>query len=183
MVMVPPERETPGTSAHACAKPISSESRHEIVSSGLVSGSDRSITYSRIPITISVAAISNGARSACSATFSSSTPMIAAGSVAMITELRMCSAGVRVRLASPRSLARAQPNKPGKAPSKATQSFQKYTTSATSVPRCSATSKVSESITPPCQPNSHGTKIKCADDEIGKNSPRPCTTPIITGCV
>ena len=36
-------------------------------------------------------------------------------------------------------------------------------------------------MTPPCQPNNHGTRIKCAEEEIGKIRPAPCAIPITTG--
>jgi hypothetical protein len=50
----------------------------------------------------------------------------------------------------------------------------------TSVPRCSATSKVFSSEGLPAkssQPNSHGTRIRWPDDEIGRYSASPWVMP------
>src|SRR5215211_4493389 len=50
---------------------------------------------------------------------------------------------------------------------------------ASSVPMCSATSNAfsTDLVSKSCQSNSHGTTIRCPDEEIGRNSVRPCTSP------
>ena len=54
------------------------------------------------------------------------------------------------------------------------QSRQNTARTATSVPQCSATSKASPGS---CHPNSQGTRMRCALEEIGKNSESPWTMP------
>src|SRR5687768_17415527 len=48
---------------------------------------------------------------------------------------------------------------------------------AASVPSCKRTSKTNVTVESNFQPSSHGTRIRCAEDETGMNSVRPCTIP------
>ena len=56
------------------------------------------------------------------------------------------------------------------------QSLKKNTNTAIIVPKWSATSKASDDSS---QPNKYGNNIKCADDDIGKNSAIPWIIPNI----
>ncbi len=72
--------------ANIWARPMSNASRPRMLSSERVTGAARSTSQSRTPITMSAPAISAGARNACSAYLSSSTPAMPPGIVAMIEE-------------------------------------------------------------------------------------------------
>ena len=66
-----------------------------------------------------------------------------------------------------------------------TRSPQKYATTATSVPRWSATSNVLLNDGLSCryvQSNSHGVRIRWPDDETGRSSVKPCTKPSASAC-
>ena len=56
---------------------------------------------------------------------------------------------------------------------KRTQSFAKNASTEINVPMCNATSNGKLLIKSLSQPNNHGTKSKCAELEMGKNSVRP----------
>ena len=64
-------------------------------------------------------------------------------------------------------------------------SLQKYATTATSVPRWSATSNVwlkRSCCSRYVQSAAHGTRMRCPDDEIGSSSVSPWTTPRTSAC-
>ena len=108
-----------------------------------------------------VAAMSNGALKFASAHLSSSLPTTAAG-MAEITSPQNRR----------RSTSVPRPNSPAEI--SRIQSFQKIASTAASVPQWSATSNASPGSS---HPNSQGTNVRCALEEMGKNSARPCTTP------
>src|SRR5436305_996996 len=59
------------------------------------------------------------------------------------------------------------------------QSRQNTTSTATRVPQCSATSKARPGS---CHPSSQGKRIRCALEEMGRNSESPCTMPRTMAC-
>ena len=108
--------------------------------------------------------------------FSPSAPTSAAGIVATNTTQAVRSSGVSTRR---RATLRSH------APRRSRISRRKYATTATSVPRWSATSKVwlnASCSSRYVQSASHGTRIRCPDDEIGSSSVAPCTTPSTSAC-
>ena len=109
-------------------------------------------------------------------TDSPAAPTIAAGTVATATTQAVRSAGLRIRL---RAML------PTSAPASSTMSRQKYATTATSVPRWSATSKVwlkASCCSRYVQSPSQGTRIRCPDDETGSSSVSPWTIPSTSAC-
>src|SRR5687767_9912035 len=55
--------------------------------------------------------------------------------------------------------------------------------SATSVPRWSITENASDVMNGSSQPRSSGTTIRCPEDETGRNSVSPCTTPMTSAWI
>ena len=107
---------------------------------------------------------------------SNSTPTSAAGTVLTISShASLASGSARLRLERLRT----------QAPTSRTISRQKYSTTATNVPRCRATSNVllsSGFSSRKCQLNSQGTSSRWPELEMGRNSVRPWTMPRMIAC-
>ena len=108
----------------------------------------------------SVAAIKSGARRFSSAHLSSNFPMIAPGMAEMTRHQK--------------SLRSVSLPRPSAAEISRIQSRQKTASTAASVPQCSATSNASPGSS---HPIAHGKSVRCALEEIGRNSASPCTMP------
>ena len=162
-VMVTPERETPGTSASACANPRPSATPHPGRAVSRPGGRKRSAAHSRKPNTISITAWSGSERSACSAALSSSLPATAPGTVASASHPHS-------RQASPRRAgSRANASR-----SSCHQSRANASSRASSVPPWSATSNATPEY---FQPSRRGIRYRWALLETGRNSVRPWTAP------
>ena len=170
MLMVAPERETPGTIASAWALPMRSASRSVIASeTPAPATARRSATNNTTPMTAMVVATSPGALNTVSAHSSSSLPTIAAGMEPTTISSSVRASGASFRCARPRA-----------APAKRRhQSPANAASTATSVPTCSATSKARLWMG---QPSSQGTTIRWPELLIGRNSPRPCRMPSQIAC-
>ena len=59
------------------------------------------------------------------------------------------------------------------------QSWPKYSNRAASVPTLSMTLNASDVMNGSSQPITYGTRMRCPDDEIGRNSVSPWTIPMI----
>ncbi len=166
MLMVAPERETPGTMAQAWARPMR---RASLVVTQIASPrpwAERSATKSTTPRRNMLVATMAGARRTVSAHFSSERPARTPGTVAAASSQssRLCG--------SRRGRPRRRPSIP--ALMSRHQSAAKANTTAARVPRWRATSKAR-----PCsgQPRSQGTTMRWPELLMGRNSPRPCTMP------
>jgi hypothetical protein len=165
-VMVDPERETPGTSANACATPMPSASGIRMSPSPRRLAPYRSARPRAIPITDIVTAMSRGARSASFAHSLRSFPATAAGTDDTTNAQNSLRSGSWPMRRSRMLCAPARMRR--------IQSRQNTTSTATSVPQWSATSNASPGSS---HPNSQGTRMRCALEEMGRNSASPCTTP------
>ena len=125
-VIVMPERDTPGTSAKACAQPMSSRA---FSPTAAVPWADarRSAAHSSTAKIIKHAAMTSGWRKVVSAQPFRHRPATAAGSVANAKPHRVRPCGLRGRV-SPLC-------------SSSHQSLAKYSSTASKVARCSSTSK------------------------------------------
>ncbi len=159
--MVAPLRDTPGTSAAACAKPMENARRSVICSSVCVLRPTWSAAQRMSPSVAIVPAMRSGLRRFSSAHLSSSLPTIAAGNAEITSPQK-----------SRRSTGVPRPNKPAEI--SRIQSLQKIKRTAVSVPQWSATSKDRPGSS---HPNSQGSSARCPLEEMGRNSARPCTTP------
>src|SRR3984893_4791000 len=169
--MVAPLRETPGTSAAACATPMAADSPSFICAMSRSLLPTRSPTHRNPPSAASVKAMSSGDRRCTSDLSLSSLPRMAPGIDATTSaqKTRRSGSGPMRRSAIERRPALIS----------RIQSFQNTSSTASSVPQCKATSKASPGSS---QPNSQGTRMRCALLEMGRNSARPCTTPRTTAC-
>src|ERR1700687_5839278 len=164
--MVAPLRDTPGTSAAACATPRPKARPTVISSRWRVLRPARSAIQRMVRRAASVAAMRSGARKFASAQRSSSLPATAPG-----------MAETTIPQKSRRSVSLPRRKRP--AEMSRIQSFQKMIKTAASVPQCSATSKASPGSS---QPKTQGMSVRWALDEMGRNSASPCTMPRMTAC-
>ena len=168
-VIVAPERETPGTSAAACASPIPIASENLSLSAPRVLLPTASPTMNSTPTSTRLKTTTQGLRTDVSKKSSRKNPIRAAGMVE-----------ARIRYAS-RWSGSEKSLPPGvseraNAPAIRSRSRQKKETTATSVPRCSATSKGSPKRSW-SSPRKYCPRSRCPELETGKNSVSPCTTP------
>ncbi len=161
-----PERDTPGTSAAACAKPITIASRRVILSSGRSWRATRSAASSSRPSTISVVPIRYSERAPSSIWSLKTSPKTAIGIVPspMYQPIRASrlprSSGSR-RLFAHVVVIRHR-------------SSRKYTSTAASVPSWVTAVNAAPGSS---QPRKAGTIRRCPVLETGRNSVRPWTMP------
>ena len=132
--IVAPERETPGTSATACAKPMITASTHVSAPRPRRRRPTASAARKTALNGMSIDATSAGDRNACLTGFSSSSPITAAGIVPSTMIQARRPSGSR----NERSCIVRKPPKKSR-----THVMPKKTSSASSVPRCSAVSNYS----------------------------------------
>src|SRR5918996_1605276 len=174
-VIVMPERDTPGMRARLCARPTATAvpaPRADISRRGGV----RSAIHRTTPKTARKTAICHGSPRWSAMRSSPSAPIAAAGTVAIATNHAIRSSAVSTRRR--RTL-------PIQAATRRTTSRQKYATTATRVPTCSATSKVwlnSSCVSRYSHSKSHGTRIRWPDEEMGRSSVAPWTRPSTSAC-
>src|SRR5215212_9471901 len=168
-VIVAPERETPGTSAAACASPIPTASTKRSLSARRVLRPTPSATINNTPTATRLKATTQGLRTVFSKKLSRKNPIRAAGTVeARIKYASRCCG-------SARSLPPGESERTN-APAIPSRSRQKKETTATRVPRCSATSNGRPKRSW-LRPRKYCARSRCPELEIGRNSVSPCTTP------
>ena len=161
-VMVMPDRDVPGISASACAQPIASACGQVSENSSFRPRPKRSARYISIPKKLSVPATKSGLRKFASMKSPNARPTRPTGMVAT----RICHAR---RLSA---VWRRRNTESSQATAIVTSCRRKYSSNATSVPTCTATSKASPWSG---QPKTWGIRIRWPELEIGRNSERPCT--------
>src|SRR3990172_545287 len=167
--IVAAERETPGKSASDCATPMTTASSHVSESRLRVWRPSCSLTSSRPAVPIRIAATMTGLPCSPSKKSLNSRPTITAGTVATAISQpnRASTVPKGLPFITPLTTSRVMCH----------TSFQKYKITAASVPSCSSTSNTKRAFSSNVHPNSHGIRMRCAVDETGMNSVRPCTMP------
>ena len=169
-----PERETPGSTATACATPMRRLSRAPIVASARVRRPKRSAAHSITPVPIRNAPTQVGSRSGPSSASRTARPTTARGSVARMTNVSSRDGGSPLLPALPAPAApRPTTPRPTTPSAIAHHSARKTTSSASSVPTCTATSKATPGSS---APRIQAPRTKCPLLLTGRSSVTPCTT-------
>ena len=174
MVIVAPDRDTPGTIATACASPTHSAARPGHRPDRILGRvAMRSTAHSRTPKTMSVVPMSHGARehrrSSARPIFCPAARRRCAPGMVVIARKQEKTERSRWR----RDRADRQPR-----PSRPTATIEDRDRAARRAARCRTAVRPEGQVTG-ClaMPKIHGISVRCADDEIGRNSALPGRAP------
>ena len=162
-VIVTPDRDAPGTRARAWAHPMSTAPRMPRLSALRVPEPQRSAASRARAKTRFASAMTAGVRRCSSTASPARRPAAPTGTVAAITIHPRWLSGAKGRA---RRAERSQP------PATSRRSRRRYAATAASEPTCTATSKARPWSG---QPSRAGTRMRCAELEIGRNSVSPWT--------